>query len=657
MSTDLLIDPEVRQQRRQRRRLFKIGGAIVLVLVLVLVIARPTRHAIKSWQARRHAEKAMILIDQEQWKEGSDEARAAYQLRPGEPAAIRAVARLLTRTGQAEALGFWKALHEIQPLTRQDLRDETAAALATGEVSTAATAVKALMDKSEGGPGPADQLLAAQVAAQLGQPADAAGHLDKITSDPKASERLQLQASLLQLALNAGESPAMKEAQTAAWTRLTKIARGQSATALDALTILTQRSLSRPNEIVLDPAIMPDAEIVHALEVHPLSKTSQKLLALDLQMHDDPEQRAPLIDQAIATWKTADNESLATLGRWLNGKGEFQKELDTIPLERALQTRDLFLQRLDALGSLDQWAEIQRLLTEESFPLDPVIERMYLARCNQQLGEVIAGQNNWQRALEAAQNDPQKLLILADYAEKNGATKIAETAYNIVARDTPHTRAAQQGRLRLAQPTRNTRKIHTILAEMLQQWPNDTAIQNDEAYTRLLLLPGGTTSVSSESGDSAQANPSLGAAKSEIRNPKSENAAPPAITDNKEPGIATSSPPIRQGTDSPWRITNNQELITIEQLAELLVAHEPASLPHRTLLALVRLKLGQPAQALAVYDQLRIPPNAATPSAVAVHAAVLAASGREEDARTEAGAVNWEQLLPEEQGLIRDLRP
>ena len=282
-----------------------------------------------------------------------------------------------------------------------------------------------------------------------------------------------------------------------------------------------------------------------------------------------------------------------------------------------MQTRDLFLQRLDALGSLGQWTEIARLLTEESFPLDPVIERMYLARCNQQLGEIVAGENNWQRALEATENDPQKLLTLADYAEKNGATKIAETAYNAITHDAPRIRAAQQGRLRIAQLTRDTKKIHAILADMLKQWPNDAAVQNDEAYTRLLLLLPEGKQRSENSGQ-----------KSDVTNSAPSSDLRPLASD----------------------------LSAIAQLAEQLVQREPASLPHRTLLALARLKLGQPEKALEVYAQLRIPPNAATPSAVAVHAAVLAGNGRMDDARVEAGAVNWEQLLPEEQALIRELR-
>ena len=360
-----------------------------------------------------------------------------------------------------------------------------------GESAIAGRAVEALLGKMEGGPGPADWLLAAQ----LGRADPGAGQTGGIPRESGGRSEVDgapgFQASLFQLAATRADAPGARETQAPAWTRITKIARGKTDVALDALTVLAQHALSSPNEIVADPAIMPNAEVIQALQAHPLAKAAQKLLAVDLQMHLAPDQRETLIAQAAQTWKTADNESLAILARWLNGKGEFQRELDTIPLDRALQTRDLFLQRLDALGAMNNWAEIKRLLLNETFPLDPVIEFMYLARCNQQLGEVMAGENNWRRALEAAAGDPQKLLTLADYAEKNGAIGIADTAYNTIARENPGVRAAQQGRLRLAQQKRDTRLIHSILAEMLKQWPNDTAVQNDEAYLRLLLAGGG----------------------------------------------------------------------------------------------------------------------------------------------------------------------
>ena len=268
--------------------MLKIGLALAVVVVLIVVLARPTRRAVKSWQARRQADKAFSLIAAEEWNEATKRARNAYQLSANEPEAIRAVARLLSRTRQPEALNFWKALREKQPLKREDLRDEAAIALVIGESAIAGRAVEALSGKMEGGPGPADWLLAAQLAAQTRAPDKLTEYLAKVVADPKSTERQVFQASLFQLAATRADAPGARETQAPAWTRITKIARGQSDVALDALTVLAQHALSSPNEIVADPAIMPDAEVIQALQAHPLAKAAQKLLAVDLQMHLDP---------------------------------------------------------------------------------------------------------------------------------------------------------------------------------------------------------------------------------------------------------------------------------------------------------------------------------------------------------------------------------
>ncbi len=251
--------------------------------------------------------------------------------------------------------------------------------------------------------------------------------------------------------------------------------------------------------------------------------------------------------------------------------------------------------------ALGQWEEIKRLLQGERFPLDQVVASMYLARCNAQLGEKTASENNWKRALETARGDISKVMSLASYAEKNGAFEIAEAAYQEATLQAPKLRAAQHGRLRMAQMRRDTARMHAVLAEMSKLWPNDTAVQNDEAYTRLLLLGGSMPADSS---------------------PQSE---------------------VSRDTSA------------IEQTAAALVEREPASLPHRTLLALVRLRQNNAAEALAVYENLQITRQALTPSALAVHAAVLAANGNSVDARAEANQVPAETLLPEEHALIADL--
>src|SRR5205085_6481556 len=217
-------------------------------------------------------------------------------------------------------------------------------------------------------------------------------------------------------------------------------------------------------------------------------RAQQKLLAIDLRIREQKEARDQLIGQAIERWKNGEPDEMAALATWLNGKGEFQRVLDAIPLEKSAVSRDVFLQRLDALGGLGRWNEIKELLDRDTFPLDPVVQKMYLARCAAQLGEKAAAENNWQRAFEAARGDSGKLLTLASYAEKNGALTTASAAYDEAVAELPKLRPAHQGRLRLAQASGETKKIHAILADMLAIWPNDSAVQNDEAYTRLLLM-------------------------------------------------------------------------------------------------------------------------------------------------------------------------
>ena len=585
----MLTPEELQGRNRKRMRL-----AVLLALLLALGVgayftARPARDAIKGWQARRHAQKAFAFIEEQKWKEAKDSAVAGYQLRPIEPQALRAVARLLSRTGQPQALEFWDQLRKKQPLAREDLRDEAAIALSAGEMTRAQEAVAHLVGD---GAAPRDWILGAQVALQRGARDDALPFIQKALEAPNATEREQLQAAILQLASAAG-GPA-EERREAAWSRIEKLATGSSAVALDALLVFAQQALapagSRESEPV--PRIAP-TELARMIEQHPVAKAPQKLLALDLLAAADPTQRDPSIERGVAEWKDADVHSIATLAKWLNGKGEYQRTLETIPTEKALQSADLFLQHMDALGALDRWEEIKKLLESDRYPLDPVMQRMYLARTNAQLGEKVAAENNWQRALGETRDQPQKLAMLADYAEKNGAFEVAGITFERAATAAPKVRGIQAGRLRAAQRSGNAHQIHGVLASMLELWPNDAAIRNDEAYLRLLLTPADQQSA--------------------------------------------------VGTE-------------VEQTAAALVEANPASLPHRTLLALARLKQGRAWDALQVYSQIQIAENALSASALAVHATILHANGQIEAAQSEAAQINAQQLLPEERELIAQLR-
>src|SRR2546423_3423112 len=138
----MMTAEEIRLQRLKRRRIFIACVVLVALLIAGFFGARPAMHAIKAWQARRHAEKAFAYIENENWIEARKEAMAAYQLRPTEPESVRAVARFLSRTRQPDALEFWHQLELLTPLTREDRQDEAAIALALGETARAESAMR-----------------------------------------------------------------------------------------------------------------------------------------------------------------------------------------------------------------------------------------------------------------------------------------------------------------------------------------------------------------------------------------------------------------------------------------------------------------------------------------------------------------------------------
>lgn len=592
----MLTAEELRLRHRKRKWWIVFISALIALALGAVFGGKPVAHAVKAWQARRHAREAFALIDKEQWNDARKEATAAFQLWPNEPEAIRAVARFLSRTRQAQALEFWDQLEAHGRVTRDDVVDEASIALIAGDDTRATRAITALLGGKFGPPKPVDHLLDAQLAIRHGAPAEAHDALQKIFDHRAATSREKLQAALLQVAIAGGSETWRDEA----WARLRKVADEKDAAGLDALAVLGQTMISQ--EKLPESFPIAASELAQKLEAHPLARAPQKLLAIDLRIREQKEPREKLIAEATDRWKNGEPDEMAALATWLNGKSEFQRVLEAIPAEKALLSRDLFLQHLDALGGLGRWKEIKELLDRDSFPLDPVVQKMYLARCNAQLEEKAASENNWKRALEAARGDPTKLLMLAGYAEKNGAVEIARAAYDEAVAEAPKLRAAHQGRLRLVQATNDTKKIHDVLAEMLAIWPNDPAVQNDEAYTRLLL------------------------------------------SQRSEDGSQRSDP-----------ITNDQELITIEQLAARLVEREPSSLPHRTLLALARLKLGKLGDAKDAYSNIQVSPGALTPSALAVHAAVLAANDKADDAAAELRDLDPQRLLPEEAALIANI--
>jgi tetratricopeptide (TPR) repeat protein len=240
-------------------------------------------------------------------------------------------------------------------------------------------------------------------------------------------------------------------------------------------------------------------EVANALENHPDARPYHKLLALEVRARQDPILTDQYVADAVERFGNAArlaqtyqggadlaNETLLVLVTWLNKIGRPGKTLEVLPEARAAQREDLFLHYLNALAALQRWNEVKDLLTGERFPIEPVLQHMYLAVAQTHLGSATGPTNEWQRALEVA-NTPEKLLTLATYAEQNSANDVADAAFIGAIKIAPTNRAAYTGRLRLALAGGRTVQAQAIAAHIARLWPDDANASNQDAYLRLLL--------------------------------------------------------------------------------------------------------------------------------------------------------------------------
>lgn len=466
---------------RKRRRLRLVGGVLLLALVVCGWFgARPAGRAIKGWQVRRIAAQGEILLDAEAWREAQQKVQDALQLQRGEPAAQRLAARFLTQVGHGkDAADFWRQLETSRPLTAGEQRDFAIAELTLGDLSAAEARLRrAWPPRSEGVP--ADWRVGMQIFARKRLNAETFDLARKLAASPASTPRQRLDGASTLLASSAPED------QSAASACLRTLAdEGRGPESLDALVNLARQTSSALNAHTAPP--IPASQLIARLEAHPLAKAPHRLLALDLRLVETPAQRAEIIQTAIQRFSGGETEDLTTLSGWLYGKGEFEKNLEVVPEAKAVLSRALFLQHLDALGALGRWSEIEDLIKRQRFTLEPMVEQMYLARCSQQQGQLQARDLHWQKALEAAGDNAEKLLSIGAYALRNGALGPAEIALTAAVAATPAARAPYGSLIELFQSERRTAALHDLLVAMAARWPGDDAVQNDAAYTGLLL--------------------------------------------------------------------------------------------------------------------------------------------------------------------------
>ncbi len=592
---------ELKEQRRRRRLLLGLPLATVFLIGAYFGVPAVV-HEIRGWQSRRLAREAEDLVERAKWPEASSKARDAYALRPTEPEAWRAVARLLNRTDQRRAaLEWWKRLAASSQYTLDDRRDYAGSALFVDALPEAAAQINGLPtvgDKFE----PRDALLISQLALRQKDFARAVAFARRALTDTRAKPN-ELISAALQIV---GLTPRDSADYAVAWGQLVKLARDPAnALSLNALNLLADPQILPPLEswpavpgtsAVGGPAGMTPEEIATALDHHPQARSEDRLRAWELRLRTDPSHAGQLLSEAGARFSNSDDGTLASLVQFLNAHGQAEISLQVLSPDRAEQSAELSSAYMGTLDMLGLWREMKDALATARLRLDPVAQHVYLATARTKSNEPQGADVEWQRALDSAGTDANKLLALAAYEEQMGVWAAADAAYAAAVAAAPEQRAVYTARAQLTLRRGQLPTARQRWAEIVRRWPDDMAARVAMAYCDLLL--GGTGADAVRDGEAARS-------------------------------LASTLPPN-------W--------------------------PARATLALARLRSDQAVTAMLAFNGDRgamdpqAQPGADVPSgARAVWAVTLAANGWHTEAERAAHQVADTTLLPEERALIAPL--
>jgi hypothetical protein len=603
-------------------------------------------------------------MDQRKWIEAVSKARDAYFLRPSEPQSWRALARLASRTGQwAAALDWWKKVDEAHRLTLQDRRDFVAAALNVGDTPNAAQQVEVLLaQRTE--PEPHDIVLAGQVAARQSDPVLALDYAERVLADKRTRPYDVLSAATLVLSATRRDS----EHYASAWKQIEAVARDpKNPASLDALAMLAQAEALPPISPIGGSASV-------SLESSPAQSPTPAV---------EGAAASPGLESAQAT--TPPLESTPGSIPETQSRNTLTLTLAATPAPAPVGRTMSLTEVADALENHPDARPAHKLLALEiRARQDPALTDQYVADAVEHFGNAARLAQTYQGGVDSAD---ETLLALATWLNKIG--RPAKTLEVL-----PEARAIQRqdlffqyvNALAALQRWSEIKDLllseHSVVDPMVQhmylgiaqarlgsataatnEWQR--ALQVANSSEKLMTL--GTNAEQNSATDIADA-----AYSEAIKSSPATNRAAYAgrlrlaLAAGKTAQAQTIAAEIAQMWPNDTAARNQDAYLRLllgasgdaakaaEREAEVLVAREPRNWQARATLGLACLRLGRNEEALAAIREPRVT-GVEPPGALAVRAAILAANGYEDGARSDARLLAAKPLLPEERALIAPL--
>lgn len=412
------------EQRSARGRRIRIGCYVAGVVFLVGIVTGFLVIRVTATRNARHlASEVPRLLDQDRWAEAEVAIREAQRLRPRLPEVQRAVAEFILRGGgdARSALSILQGLANRRGAALEDRIRAGQAALQSGSPADARRRFEKLAPAERENPS-AQKLLAGILRAE-GRAADAATvlrtALEKDNQDPE---------SRFELAVLNLQAEAFEERETGSMAVIWEIAALPGRAGQRALEFLaTKTRLSGPEAVRLRQLAAN----------HPFCPPRLGYQALTAYLRVFPSEIDAFIEQEAKATRARPFGEWSPFLRWLAGLGRHAEIVRFVPESVALNSRELFLIRADALLATQRHQDLERILTSSrALPVDEVFASLMLVECLARSGAT-AGEVSkrielvYQTAL--ATSEPSKhastILRAAELAESKGLWDVAERGY------------------------------------------------------------------------------------------------------------------------------------------------------------------------------------------------------------------------------------
>jgi hypothetical protein len=334
---------------RRRQILMRVLAVSAVAVVVLGILAAVGFHIFQGWRARDLAAKALQSFEQANYRAAWLQVNSARNLRPDDPAVLRASAIIESRFGMPTAMDYWDRFAEAGELSAEDLEERGRAAAALGDDAQFGRAVDGL--DAAGNASAAGRLRTVRSLARgnMDRAIEEARRAVAATDEPAMKldlARLLLRRHVDQLSVApaAPESQRIANEMFAIVDALQGTEKGEEALAFGLTFLLPGQegqerwaNLAMKNADAANPALLPAATVMIDL-----GKAKADELHKTLR---------PVFDAAPL-------DRRAAFVAWLSRQGMPREALTLITAQEAGESTEAFVARTSALAEMGNWAAV-----------------------------------------------------------------------------------------------------------------------------------------------------------------------------------------------------------------------------------------------------------------------------------------------------------